>query len=159
MQNPLQKGDIENADKAVEILKEAAENESVMAQYQLGKIYLKDERLKNESLAIKYLTMAAEQNNSYAQYQLGKIYSDKTSSYYDIGKAIENFEKASDQDNSYAQYQLGKSMPERIQNTIMQKRQSTILNWLHRMKIKLHCTSLENSMLIRQKKCMTQRKQ
>lgn len=104
----LQKGDIENADKAVEILKEAAENESVMAQYQLGKIYLKDERLKNESLAIKYLTMAAEQNNSYAQYQLGKIYFDKTSSYYDIGKAIENFEKASDQDNSYAQYQLGK---------------------------------------------------
>lgn len=75
-----------------------------IACYQLGKIYLSDEK-KDLDKAIKYFTMAANKDNGFACYQLGKIYLDEK--YYDDHKAEYWLSKSCECNNEWACYKLG----------------------------------------------------
>lgn len=103
----LDKGDAENTKIAMNMLVRLADKDNVMAQYQIGKLYAEDDRVKDEVKAIKYLSAAAKEN-VYAQYTLGKLFADKNSTYHDMSRAIECFSDAAERGNSVAMYQLGK---------------------------------------------------
>lgn len=103
----LDKGDAENTKIAMNMLVRLADKDNVMAQYQVGKLYAEDDRVKDEVKAIKYLSAAAKEN-VYAQYTLGKLFADKNSTYHDMSRAIGCFSDAAMRGNSVAMYRLGK---------------------------------------------------
>lgn len=91
----------EKVKEALKLLHTAAdERNSDLAQYQLGKLYIKDDTPRG----MKYFSLAAEQGNHHAQYQLGKCYIKEE--HYE--KAIDMFTKSAEQKNTWACYQLGK---------------------------------------------------
>ncbi len=83
------------------------ESYAQFGQYELGKIYLENNEIKDINKAIAYFKSSADQNNQFAQYNLGKIYLN-CKKYQDIEKAVTYLKKAAEQDNPYAQYTLGK---------------------------------------------------
>ena len=84
------------------LVKCAEKNET--ACYQLGKMYLSDEK-KDIDKAIKYFTMAADTGNEYACYQLGRIY--LSDDKLDETKAERWLTIAADKGNEWACYKLG----------------------------------------------------
>jgi hypothetical protein len=73
------------------------------AQYQLGKLYLREEK---KELAEKQFLASAKQNNAYAQYQLGKMYLDPADLH--LRKAEKYLTASAEQGIAPAYYWLGK---------------------------------------------------
>jgi TPR repeat protein len=95
----------ENIDEAINYYEKAAyNNNSVDAQYNLGKIH---QNFKNYPQAIKFYKMAEKQGNLDALNNLGFIY-EHSPENYDINEAFENYTKAANLGNNNAQYNLGK---------------------------------------------------
>jgi len=107
----LQKGDgvAKSSKKAVKFLKQAAEKNHVLAQYNLGQIYQQDSELKDDKEAVKWFKKAAAQGYDYAQDTLGWMHQ------YGYGKVVKKdskeavkwYKKAAEQNHFLAQYTLG----------------------------------------------------
>ena len=77
------------------------------AQYQLGMIYLKSQKPKQNLEAIEWLKKADEQNQPNAQYQLAKIYYEGKIVSKDNSKYLELLNKSADNGFTEAQLELG----------------------------------------------------
>ena len=88
-QNPLQ-----NMEKGVEYLREAAVKGNTIAQYRLGKILLEEENGDARREGVNFLKKAAEKNFGYAYVKLGMIYADKSADIYDPRTALRYFQQA-----------------------------------------------------------------
>jgi uncharacterized protein len=94
--------------EAVDWLRKAANGGHVIAQYNLGMMYLNGEVVKQDRYeAIVLLRMAAEKGYSDAQYNLGYIYFKGLGARQDYLKAFKWFHKAAKHNVSYAQHALG----------------------------------------------------
>jgi TPR repeat protein len=87
--------------KAVDLYKEASTNDSVLANYKLANIYLKDKNKKH--LAMDLFKKAAEKEHHPAQQKLASLYNAKK----DYKKAAFWYKKSADNGNIEAQYSLG----------------------------------------------------
>jgi len=96
-------------DEAIGWYISSASGKNSVAQYMLGKIYLRGEiTLKDVPTAVKWLNMAVENDNQYAEYLLGKEYLKGEDLPYDTVTAAELLKASADHGNKYAQYALGK---------------------------------------------------
>lgn len=73
-----------------------------MADYLLGKVYLREEGWKDIKKAIPHFEKAAENGNSFAEYQLGKIYYFGNGICADTEKGLEYLRSAEAHGNEYA---------------------------------------------------------
>lgn len=88
-------------EKALELLKKAADAGYMLAQYDFGMLYLNGKIImtgkeipKDEVLAVKWLLKAAEQGDSFAQYQLGECYEEGKGVEADGEEALAWYQKA-----------------------------------------------------------------
>ena len=104
----LEKENIEFREKAIEMLKELADDGNDMAQYKLGVVYTERElEFYNFEEGFRYLQMSAEQKNQYAEYKLGMIYLREDFAGHDISEAIKYLTRSAEQMNEFARYRLG----------------------------------------------------
>ena len=96
-------------DEAVQWLISSAQDNYTVAQYKLGKMFLRGDGVaKDVTYAFRWLEAAKAQNNSYAQYLLGKTYLKGEDVPKNLEKALDLLEKSASQQNKYAAYTLGK---------------------------------------------------
>lgn len=100
-------------EKALELLKKAADAGYMLAQYDYGMLYLYGKTImtgkeipKDEVLAVKWLLKAAEQGDSFAQYQLGECYEEGIGVEADGETAIAWYQKAADLGSELAEQAL-----------------------------------------------------
>ncbi|NCE98095.1 MobP2 family relaxase [Emergencia sp. 1XD21-10] len=106
-----------NYEAAIDYYEKAADQDHILAMYQLGKIYLNgipEKGIeKNITKALLYLKRAADEGNPYAQYDLGSIYEKgevttanlaRSSEYY--AKALEQFLQMENKD-AFICYRIG----------------------------------------------------
>jgi hypothetical protein len=99
-----------NIDEAVKWLIESAQDGYSIAQYKLGKMFLRGDGVqKDVPYAFRWLEEAEKQNNQYAQFLLGKTYLNGEDVPQYTEKAIALLKKSSEQGNKYAAYTLGKA--------------------------------------------------
>lgn len=96
--------------EAVKWLIESAQDGYSIAQYKLGKMFLRGDGVeKDVPYAFRWLKEAEKQNNQYAQYLLGKTYLKGKDVPQDTDNAVALLKKSSEQGNKYAAYTLGKA--------------------------------------------------
>ena len=103
-------GDVvkEDAEKAVEYWRLAADQGHAKAQFNLGTCYLDGTGVeKDEREAVKWYRLAADQGLSYAQHNLGACYAEGTGVEKDEREAVKWYRMAADQGDAAAQYNLG----------------------------------------------------
>lgn len=94
--------------KAIHYYELSAKEGFLLAQYQLGHMYLKAEGVKqNYPKAFYWFELAAEQGFSRAQYLLGLMYGAGHGVKQDYPKAVYYFEQASEQNFAESQVILG----------------------------------------------------
>lgn len=94
-------------EEAVFWYERAADAGNRIAQYHLGKLYLRGEVIpKDTTKAMEYLTAAAEQGHQYAQYALGKLYLAGDEIPQDQEQSAHWLSKSAAQGNQYAQFLL-----------------------------------------------------
>mgnify|MGYP005795580423 FL=1 len=94
-------------DEGIRWLRQAAENGSHFAAYQLGKEYLTGQAVTEDtSKAAEWFTRSAEAGNQYAQYMLGKLYLTGQGVAQDQAQAMAWFSRSAAQGNQYAQFFL-----------------------------------------------------
>ena len=96
-----------DVDKAIRFYQEAAEQNDVIAQYNLGVIYEKGQYVRQDiDKAIYYYTLAAKQNDPNAQFNLGLIYANEFDIRQDLIEAIHYLSLAASQNHPQAQAQI-----------------------------------------------------
>ena len=84
------------------------ENGDAIAQYKLGRCYLKGEGVaKDEVEAVKWFRTAADQGDIFAHYYLGRCYSKGEGVAKDEVEAAQLYRIAADGGHIFAQYHLG----------------------------------------------------
>lgn len=92
----------EEIKKAYQLLHNSADkNNNALAQFNLGKLYLEQNKIKD---GIKYLTKSADQGNQFAQYKLGAYFMENKET---LQQGLKYLTLSADQDNQFAQYKLG----------------------------------------------------
>ena len=92
----------------VEALRKKAEAGDVTAQYNLGLMYNRGQRVPQDYVeAFKWYRMAAEAGDADAQYNLGVAYDDGEGVPEDDAEAVKWYSKAAEQGYPQAQYNLG----------------------------------------------------
>jgi len=92
----LEGGKVENINLGLKWLNLAAEQGLHHAEYLLGSIYYKGEKISQDfSAALKWFRIAAENNNPSAQYMLAVMHEKGQGVEHDIGKAKALYEKVS----------------------------------------------------------------
>ena len=85
-----------------------AEKGDAIAQYKLGRCYLKGEGVaKDEVEAVKWFRIAADQGDIFAHYYLGRCYFKGEGVAKDEMEAVKWYRKAADRGHIFAQYHLG----------------------------------------------------
>lgn len=88
---------------------QAAEQEHIVAQYSLAKLYLSDDvEVRNIRLGLNWLYTAAVNGSSYAMYRLAKELLKGDLIKRNSDAAVEWFARSAERGNQYAQYMLGK---------------------------------------------------
>lgn len=88
------------------LCQKAAEQGDAAAQYKLGCMYYKGQKLMDYVRAAVWFQRAAEQGHADAQYELGNMYFEGKGVDKDVVKAAEWFEKAAKQDHVNAQFKM-----------------------------------------------------
>lgn len=102
------KGVEKNTTKAIEIYKQLANNDVILAQNILGSLYKSGVDTKvNYTKAIKFFKMAAKQGDAKALFQLGTLYYAGKGVTQDINRAITFYKKSAEKGNKEAQFNLG----------------------------------------------------
>ncbi len=95
-------------DRAVPLLKAAAEQGHADAQFNLGNCYYKGEGVKQDyAEAVSWYRKSAEQGHINAQYNLGLCYENGKGVRQDHAEAVKWYRKSAEQGNAYAQNNLG----------------------------------------------------
>ena len=92
---------------AIELLKEAADQDDTWAQYMLADIYLSEESGEHYDEAISYLQILADKGLTEAQDMLGMCYENGLGVDQDYEKAFEYYQMAADDGFPEALYMLG----------------------------------------------------
>ena len=96
--------------KAVELLMDSAELGCDVAEYRLGKLFLRGEDVpQNVDYALRWLEDAVADGNQYAEYLLGKTLLRGEDVEQDTDRGEDLLKRSADQGNRYAKYTLGKA--------------------------------------------------
>ena len=87
---------------------EAAKQDHPTAQYELGKLLLREPEVRDTKNGILWMEEAARNGNTYAAYRLGKEYLKGEVVEKNTERAIDYFTQAAEGGNQFAQYMLGK---------------------------------------------------
>ena len=97
-----------NYDEAVKWFRLAAEQGSVIAQFNLGSMYSNGQGVPQDyTEALKWFSIAAEQGSAPAQFNLGFMYHNGQVVPQDYAEALKWFSKAAKQGSAKAQTNLG----------------------------------------------------
>ena len=88
--------------RALSLLEELSAEGLTLADYLLGKVYLREESWKDIKKAIPHFEKAAEDGNSFAEYQLGKIYYFGNDIRADSTKGLDYLKASAAHGNEYA---------------------------------------------------------
>ena len=86
----------------------AAKQDHHAAQYELGKLLLKEPEVPYPDQGILWMEETARSGNTYAAYRLGKEYLKGQAVERNAEKAVDYFTQAAEGGNQFAQYMLGK---------------------------------------------------
>jgi TPR repeat protein len=101
-------GEAEDAGKAAELYRQAAEKGDAAGEYHLARMYRDGQGTQQDpNQAAEWFTKSAQQNNSDAENELGMMYQKGSGKPQDDAQALNWYRKAAEQGNPVAEYNLG----------------------------------------------------
>lgn len=113
----------------------AAKQDHHAAQYELGKLLLKEPEVPYPDQGVLWMAEAARKGNTYAAYRLGQEYLKGKLVEKDMAKATGYFAQAAEQGNQFAQYMLGKLC---LMGQGIQQSKEQALYWFERAAVQGH---------------------